>query len=367
MKIISVVPEFTFDDVLLLPNSSTFLPGDEEKVIDLRTKITKNISLDIPLISAPMPGVTEAEMAIAIGSLGGIGFLHHFQSFDRQLEQARLVKAQKVKVAACVYDLSEKGVNHVAKLLKVGVDLISVESGHAQNQQVIEFIKTLKKTFRKIEISVALVVTADATKDIIRAGADSIRVGIGGGSHCTTRLVTGIGRPQLSAVMECVKVAKKYHVPVISDTGIKYAGDIPKAIAFGASAVMIGGLFAGTDQAPGEVIQKRGKTYKMTWGMCTDTAQRHSQVSQILRSHLKEKLRSFFSFSQQEEKHKLFEEGVEGLVEYKGSVKPIIRQLLEGTRRSMWYMGAKNLAELEKKARVVFVSDNTHTENMPRI
>lgn len=370
MKIISSTPEFTFDDILLLPGKSDFLPPQENELINLKTKVSKNLSIDIPIVSSPMPGVTEEKMAIAIASLGGLGFIHPFQSFDRQLAQVSEVKQQKLKVAACVFDLKDTGIKHVGNLLKAGADLIAVESGHAHNLQTIEFIKKLKKTYKKIEITVSLVVTGEATEDLIKAGADSIRVGIGGGSHCTTRLVTGIGRPQLSAVQECANVAKKYKVPVISDTGIKYAGDIPKALAFGAGSVMIGGLFTGTDECPGEIIYKDGEKYKMTWGMCTDTAMRHKQLKQILKlkpSAIKNAVKDLLNFEQKKAEKKLFEEGVEKAVPYKGSVTEVVDQLISGTKRSMWYMGVKNIESLQKNARVVITTSNTHQDNIPRI
>lgn len=362
MKIISTTPEFTFDDVLLLPNKSTFPINHEEEKINLATRISKNIKLDIPIVSSPMPGVTEEAMAIAIGKTGGMGFLHFFQSFEKQLEQVGKVKKEHVKVAACIADLSKNGIKHVGNLLKVGADLISVETYSAHNSQAIAFVNKLKKTFSKVEVSVALVATGEATYELIKAGADSIRVGIGGGSHCTTRLVTGVGRPQLSAVADCYKIAKKYNIPIISDTGIKYPGDIAKALVFGADCVMIGGLFAGTEETPGKVITKKGKKYKYTWGMCTETAIKHNQI---------ERHRSFdkiIKLVQEKSKNrKLFEEGVEGLVSYKGSVLGVIEELTQGTRRSMWYQGVKNIANLRRKARVVLASPNTKLENAPRI
>lgn len=368
MRIISKTPEITFDDVLLLPNHSDILKEEETKKISLKTRISKNITLDIPIVSAPMPSVTEVEMAITIGKLGGIGFLHFFQSFDRQIEQITKIKKAKVKVAAGVADLSKNGKKHVGNLLKVGTDLISVETYHAQNKQLIRFVKDLKKTFRGIEICAGYLVTAGGTEELIKAGADSIRVGIGGGSHCTTRLVTGIGRPQLSAVADCYKATKKYGIPLISDTGIRHAGDIPKAVVFGADCVMIGGLFAGTDEAPGEIIKKDGNKYKYSLGMCTDIAMTQSYLQKKnLHRRVKNLLNKSVKNNLKNQNKLLFEEGVEGLVEYKGSVKTILTDLIAGIRRSMWYQGVKNLTQLREKARVVIVSSSTKLENNPRI
>lgn len=368
MKIVSKKNEITFDDVLLLPNLSTFGVDGEQRHISLTTKLTKSLSLDIPIVSAPMPGVTESAMAIALAQAGGMGFIHHFQSFQRQLEQIAQVKKNGLRVAACISDLSNQGVLHVSNLLKYDVNLISIESAHAHNTQIIQFIKTLKRKFNKIQISVSLVVDKNATLDLIHAGVDSIRVGIGGGSHCTTRLVTGIGRPQLSAVAACYQITKKYGIPLISDTGIKYAGDIPKAIAFGADVVMIGGLFSGTDECPGDIVIKEGKKYKYSWGMCTDTAIKQSTPWQTTRSQIKQSIKTMMGISRRIDiNQKDFEEGVQGLRPYLGSVLPILKELVSGTRRSMWYQGVTTIGDLRKNARVVLVSSNTMAENVPRI
>lgn len=370
MRIISKLPEVTFDDVLLLPNYSTFLSAREEQIVNLKTRLTKKIFLDIPIVSAPMPGITESFMAIALARAGGIGFIHHFQPFERQLEEVQKVKKLGYKVAACVSDFSANGIAHVVKLLKIGTDLISVETGHAYNKHTIAFIRKLKKQFREIQISAALVVDAEATEALIKAGADNIRVGIGGGSHCTTRLVTGVGRPQLSAVADCYKVTRKYDIPLLSDTGIRYAGDIPKAIAFGADAVMIGGLFAGTDECPGNIITRQGKKFKYSWGMSTNMASEQGMLKLLsLKKRIIDSIKHLndFLIPMTNVKPKNFEEGVGGLIPYKGSVTLIINELTRGLRRSIWYQGATTIEELRAKARVIFVSVNTMVENKPRI
>lgn len=364
MKIVSAIPEITFDDVLLLPTRSDFPIEEDAEKVSLKTKITKKMELDIPLISSPMPGVTEAHMAVALAQSGGIGFIHPFQDFSTQLQQIHYVAKQNLKVVATVTDLGEKGLHHVGDLLKVGASLISLETSHAHNRQTIHFLKRLKKKYRGIQISVSLVVTSEATEDLIKAGADSIRVGIGGGSHCTTRLETGVGRPQLSAVFECAKITHRYGIPLISDTGIKYAGDVAKALAFGADVVMIGGLFSGTDECPGDIVVKNGKQYKYSWGMCTDTAIRHKKLE--IKPFLR-KIKRMMKPTSNNQEDKFFEEGVEGLIPYKGSVHDVLKRLINGTKRSFWYQGAKNIEDLQRKARVVLVSANTQQENLPRI
>lgn len=372
MSRISLKPEFTFDDVLLLPRHSNFAIGEESKV-DLRTKLSKTIDLDIPILSSPMAGVTEFKMAQTIASLGGLGVIHPFQSFEEQLDQVSKVKKRNLKVGAAVIDFSDSGFKHCASLLKAGADVISLESPHADNVQTLNFIGELKKKFQKIHLSVAHVVTADATEAVIKAGADSVRVGIGGGSHCTTRLITGVGRPQLSAVLECAKITQKYKVGLISDTGIRYPGDIVKAIACGADTVMIGSLFAATDEAPGEIITRKGMRYKMSWGSNTETVMlgRQNENSSLYTiTSLVNLLRSIKrSILNKETKNKSIplEEGVEGIIPYKGSVNDIFEHLVSGLRRGMWYLGVKDLTELRNKSRIVLVTQSTKQENLPRI
>ena len=376
MKIISNTPEITFDDVLLIPQYSTYESYDELKEVNLRTKISKNIELDVPIVSSFMPGVTEDAMAIAMSEMGGLGFVHSFQSFDRQLDQVKRVKAVGHRVAATVMDQSDKGLKQVGDLLKLKTDLICVFTSHAYNKRVLDFIKKIKKKYPKAEICAGPIVTKEAVEGLAKVGVSSLTVGIGPGSHCTTRLVAGVGRPQLSAIAECAKAAKKYNIPIIADGGVKYAGDIAKALAFGASAVMLGGMLAGTDEAPGELIKKNDKQYKSSWGMCSDTAMSHRHlVEKISFQELFSKFKSIVKELiingslpvKKQVAKKNFEEGVEGLIEYKGSVKVIIEDLINASRRSFMYQGVKNIKDLQKKAKVVLVSENTVVENKPRI
>jgi IMP dehydrogenase len=284
-----------------------------------------------------------------------------------------LTKDQNVQVGASIGDGNKEIELRLKKLVDAGVDIISLETSHADNDHTINVIKKIKKLYPQVDLSVSLLVTGEATKRVIQAGADSIRVGIGGGSHCTTRLVTGVGRPQLSAVLECSKVAKKYKVPVISDTGIKYSGDIAKAIAFGADAVMVGGLFSATEETPGKIFFSKGKRYKMTWGMCTNTALQYDQLLSFIFKNPKTTLaklkhpKQILWFFLNQQKKKFFEEGVEKKIPYKGSVLPIIKDLENGLIRSMWYIGAHNLKEIQSKSKIVLVTPSTKLENVPRI
>ncbi|MFA5025593.1 MAG: guanosine monophosphate reductase [Candidatus Shapirobacteria bacterium] len=377
MKILSTTPELTFNDVLLLPGSSNFTITQDTQKTNIKTRISKNLEIDIPICSSPMPNISETKMAIALGKLGGITFIHCFQNFSKQLQQVREIKKHHVKIAVSVSDFSSKGLQHVSNLLKLKTDLICIETAQAHNSQTIAFLKKIKGKHPHAEVCVALVVTGEATEALIKAGADSIRVGIGGGSHCTTRLVTGVGRPQLSAVLDCYQVAKKYNVPIISDTGIEHAGDITKAIAFGADVVMIGGLFAGTEECPGPIINKNGQNFKFSAGMCSNQTEYESksapkdyirEIKTIIKkiihyqSHPDNPFISTYS-----QPFSFTHEGVSGLIPYKGSVISIVGDLVGGLRRSMWYLGCKNLDEVRKKSKIVIVTPNTTRDNIPRI
>ena len=372
MKLLSNNPEITFDDILLLPQLSQY-DYEEDSKVDIKTKISKKLSIDIPVTSSPMPGVTEEEMAIAIGKMGGLGFIHSFQSPSRQLEQIKKAKKQKVKVAATITpDLSKTKLQHIENLLKLKTDLICIYTYHSLNIPTIKFINKVRKKFPNAQLNTGPIATKKAVQTLSEIGIDSLNVGIGPGSHCTTRLVTGVGRPQLSAIKECASTAEKYKVPIIAEGGLKTPGDISKALAFGANAVMIGGMFSGTAEAPGEIIHKNQKKYKASWGMCSNTAMTYQHLNLLGLNNSFNKIKKLLKYylrinPNSEQIEKLFEEGIEGLIEYKGSVKPIIKRLADGTRRSQWYQGAENIEELQKKAIAVLITNNTVVENKPRI
>ncbi len=369
MKILSSTPEITFDDVLLLPRYATYLPEEEEKNCNTESKLTKKITLKVPIIASPMRGVTEYKMAITIGKLGGLGILHHFMPKEQQLSEIKKIKKAGVIAAAAIGEFDELTFQHCLKLEKAGADLISIEALHANNKVVLEFVKKLKKKLKKTEISVAHIVSSEAVSALVAAGADSIRVGIGGGSHCTTRLATGFGRPQLSALADCYSIAKKHNVPLISDTGIKYPGDIAKAFAFGASSVMIGGLFTGTDQTPGEVVKRHGKYFKLSLGNCNITHETSlkSEVKIFLKK-IKKTIKELANIDTNSLNTEIiFEEGVGGLIPYKGTTASAFTNLKNGLLRSMNYIGAHTIQDIRKNAQVVIVSHNTLQENKPRI
>ena len=469
----------TFDDVLLLPQYSEVLP----KETDVRTKLTKNIKLNMPLVSAAMDTVTEHELAITLALLGGIGIIHKNITPDVQAEEVRQVKRfengfvqdpicakpsdsiediykirekhgykavpitdtgkvsgklvglitandyfyhkhknQKVKnrmtkvenllvsfegiTLSKANDILEESkhskliiVNNkkemklralvtrsdieknkqypnackdkykrlrvgaavgpasnmkerVEKLVDAGVDVLVVDTAHGHSKGVIDTIKYIKKTYKKIDVIGGNVATKEAVKDLAKAGADGIKVGIGPGSICTTRVVTGIGAPQLSAVIDCISEAKKHKVPIIADGGVKYSGDAAKAIAAGASSVMIGSLFAGTKESPGELIYHEGKTFKMYRGMGSMGAMGVGGKERYGQSDVKEEA-------------KYVPEGIEGQIVYKGPVSHEVFQLVGGIKSSMGYLGSKDIPTFQKKAKFVQITSAGLHESHP--
>jgi len=248
----------------------------------------------------------------------------------------------RLRVGAAIGVTSDRD-ERIQALLNVGVDVISIDTAHGHSRNVIESIKEVKKTFPNIQVIAGNIATAEAAEALIRAGADSIKVGIGPGSICTTRIVAGIGVPQITAIMDCCKIARKYDIPVIADGGIKYSGDIVKALATGAHSIMIGSLFAGTEESPGETILYQGRTYKLYRGMGSIGAMKQGSKDRYFQSDIDNDM-------------KLVPEGIEGKVPYRGTVSSSIYQLLGGLRSGMGYIGAANLDELRQKAKFVKIS-----------
>ena len=454
----------TFDDVLLLPAASKVLPNE----VDVRTKLTRSISMNIPLMSAAMDTVTEANTAISMAREGGIGIIHKNMSIERQAREVDKVKKsesgmiidpvtmhpeQKIsevlevmeqyrisgvpivadgqklvgiitnrdlrfetnldqKVAEVMtkenlvtasegITLEESKIllhkNRIEKLLVVndrgnllglitikdimkikkypsackdslgrlrvgaavgvgpdrdarvealvnaGVDVIAVDSAHGHAQAVVDSVPAIKRQFPEIELIAGNVATAEGAKTLAEAGADAIKVGVGPGSICTTRVVAGVGVPQITAVMECARVAKDYQVPIIADGGVKYSGDVVKALAAGAHSVMIGSIFAGTDESPGEMILYQGRSYKVYRGMGSLGA-------------MKEGARDRYFQEDIEEDAKLVPEGIEGRVPYKGPLSSSVFQLLGGLRAGMGYVGCGTLDELQQKAKFIRIT-----------
>ena len=336
----------TFDDVLLVPRKTDLVSRSE---VNLSTNLTKKIKLKIPVISANMDTVTEAEMAIALGRQGGIGIIHRFLTIGKEAEMVSTVKKEKLLVGAAV-GIRENYIERAQALIKAGVDVVVIDIAHGHSIYLIKVLKELKKKFPKVDIIAGNMATAEATEELIKNGVAAVKVGIGPGALCTTRIVTGAGVPQLTAISECSEVAKKYDVPIIADGGIRNSGDMVKALAVGASTVMIGTLFAGCDESPALTFFKNNRKYKLTRGMASLMASHDRQKNDI---KVKKDLKEYAA------------EGVEAVVPYRGNVVEFINQLLSGVRSGFSYCGAKNTKELWQKAEFIQITQSSLIESMP--
>ena len=338
----------TFDDVTLMPKYSEILPSETDTSVSL----TKNLKLKIPLLSSAMDTVTESKMAIAIAKSGGLGVIHRNLDIKKQIFEIQKVKNQKLLVGAAV-GAGIKEFIRVKAIIKEGVDLIVVDTAHGHTKKVGEIIKFIKKSQgkKKITLCAGNIATPEAAKFLINLGVDIIKVGIGPGSICTTRLVAGIGVPQLSAILSVRNNIKDNKIKIISDGGIKYSGDLAKAFAAGADAVMIGSLFAGTDEAPGKLIKKKGKLFKSFRGMGSIGAMNKGSADRYFQV-------------KQEDVSKYVPEGVEGFVKYKGDVEKIIYKLIGGLKSSMGYLGSKNILKLRNKPNFVKITKAGFYESM---
>lgn len=453
----------TFDDILLIPQESSVLPHET----DLSTFLTKNIKLNIPILSAAMDSVTESDMAIAMARQGGIGIIHKNLSIDVQANEVNIVKKSesgmisnpitihpeqslhevleimarykisglpvtvenklvgiltnrdlrfetnldlkvkdimtkenlvtaqegisledakallhkyrieklpilsasgdivglitikdikkaieypqsakdergRLRVGAAIGATGDK-LERLEALIAAGVDVVTIDTAHGHSKNVIESIKEIKSCYPNIELIAGNIATSEACEALIKAGADGVKVGIGPGSICTTRIVTGIGVPQITAVMDAVSVAKKYGVPVIADGGIKYSGDMVKALAVGANSIMLGSLLAGVEESPGETILYQGRTYKMYRGMGSISAMKCGSKDRYFQSDVKSE-------------EKFVPEGIEGRVPYRGSLSSNIYQMVGGIKSGMGYVGACSIPELQKRAKFVKIS-----------
>ncbi len=462
----------TFDDVLLVPDRSKVLPRD----VELKTRLTANIDLNIPILSAAMDTVTESEMAIAMAREGGIGIIHKNMPIEMQagevdrvkrsesgmiidpvtlkedktigdamllmqqykisgipivnndnkligiitnrdlrfdpegsrpvselmtkemlitapvgtdLEKAEVIlqkyRIEKLPVvdkqgrlkglitfkdiqkrkkfpnackdkfgrlrAGAAVGIASDTLERVEALVKAGVDVVVIDTAHGHSEGVINMVKSIRKKF-DVDLIAGNVATAEATIDLIKAGADCVKVGIGAGSICTTRIIAGVGVPQVSAVIECSKAAAKFNVPVISDGGIKQTGDVPKAIAGGADSVMLGGMFAGTEEAPGEKVLYEGRSFKIYRGMGSIEAMKKGSKDRYFQDV-------------EDDINKLVPEGIEGIVPYKGNVGETIYQLIGGLRSAMGYCGAKNIKDMKTKTKFVMITNAGLRESHP--
>ena len=337
----------TFDDVTLAPRYSEVLPSD----VDTKIILSKNLTLKIPILSSAMDTVTESKMAIAIAKAGGIGIIHRNLDIKKQIYEINKVKKKNLIVGAAV-GAGPKEIKRAEAILKEKVDLIVVDTAHAHTKKVSEIIKKIKKKKSKhTALCAGNIATAEAANFLEKLGVDVIKVGIGPGSICTTRLVAGIGVPQLSAILSVRNGLKNKNVKIISDGGIKYSGDLAKAFAAGADAVMIGSLFAGTDETPGKLIKKNGKLFKSFRGMGSVGAMNKGSADRYFQS-------------KQKDTSKYVPEGVEGFAKYKGDVESIIYKLIGGLRSSMGYLGSKNILKLRIKPHFVKITKAGFYESM---
>tara|TARA_B000000475_G_scaffold215198_1_gene177481 strand:+ start:328 stop:1407 length:1080 start_codon:yes stop_codon:yes gene_type:complete len=336
----------TFDDVLLLPKYSDVLPSKT----NITLQITKKISLKVPFLTSAMDTVTESKMAMAVAAEGGMGVIHRNLDIKKQSIEVKKVKNKKFFVGAAI-GTHQEDLDRARSLISNGVDLIVIDTAHGHSKKVLQTLLKIKKITKNVPICVGNIATGEAAKKLFNSGADIIKVGIGPGSICTTRMVAGIGVPQISAIMEVKKALYKKNVKIISDGGIKFSGDIAKALGAGADAIMMGSIFAGTYESPGQKFKINGKTYKQYRGMGSIGAMSAGSANRYFQKNFKDK-------------SKFVPEGVEGRVEYKGKVSKIIYQLQGGLRSSMGYIGAKNLKEINKKAKFVKITKAGFYESM---
>ena len=336
----------TFDDVLLLPKYSNVLPSNT----DISLKLTKKIFLKVPFLTSAMDTVTESKMAIAIAKEGGMGVIHRNLDIKNQSKEVKKVKNKKLLVGAAV-GTNIDDLERVRSLTSNGVDLIVIDTAHGHSEKVLRILSKIKKVIKSVPVCVGNIATGDAAKKLYNSGADIIKVGIGPGSICTTRMVAGIGVPQISAVIEVKKALNKKNIKIISDGGIKFSGDIAKALAAGADAIMMGSIFAGTNESPGRKFTHKGKIYKQYRGMGSIGAMSSGSANRYFQKNFKDK-------------SKFVPEGVEGRVEYKGKVTNIIYQLQGGLRSSMGYIGAKDLKDINKKAKFIKITKAGFYESM---
>ncbi|AOT69923.1 IMP dehydrogenase [Geosporobacter ferrireducens] len=460
----------TFDDVLLIPQKSSILPKD----VEVKTRLTNKIKLNIPLMSAGMDTVTEAKLAIAMAREGGIGIIHKNMSIERQAlevdkvkrsehgvivdpfylspehviadalelmeryhisgvpivdksmklvgiltnrdirfendmnkkigeamtkdnlvtasegismaEAERILKSRKIEKLPIVdregylkglitikdiektiqYPNSAKDqrgrllvgaaigitgdmLERTEALVKAGVDVVVLDTAHGHSQGVLDAVKRVKSIYPELQVIAGNIATAEATVDLIQAGADAVKVGIGPGSICTTRVVAGIGVPQVTAVFDCAQAAKPYDIPIIADGGIKYSGDIPKAIAAGADVCMIGSLFAGTEESPGETVIYKGRSFKVYRGMGSLGAMGAGSKDRYF----------------QEDSKKFVPEGVEGMVPYKGALKETVYQLVGGLKAGMGYCGTASIKALKEDGKFIKITSAGLKESHP--
>ncbi|KRN58642.1 IMP dehydrogenase [Limosilactobacillus secaliphilus] len=355
----------TFDDVLLIPAESHVLPNE----VDLSVQLAKNIKLNVPFLSAGMDTVTEGRMAKAMALEGGLGVIHKNMSIKAQAEEVAKVKQYQLSdedkkkaavddqgrlLVAAAVGVTSDTFERAEALLKAGTDAIVIDTAHGHSAGVLRKIAQIRDHYPDITLIAGNVATAEGTKALYDAGVDIVKVGIGPGSICTTRVVAGVGVPQITAVYDAAGVAQEYGKTIIADGGIKYSGDIVKALAAGGNAVMLGSMLSGTTEAPGEVFEDNGVKYKAYRGMGSvgAMAQAHGSSDRYFQSGVNEA-------------NKLVPEGIEARVQYKGDVSDVVFQMVGGLRSGMGYCGAPDIPTLIKKAQFVQITNAGLRESHP--
>ena len=354
----------TFDDVLLIPAESHVLPNE----VKLDTKLAPNLQLHIPLISAGMDTVTEGNMAIAMAENGGLGVIHKNLSIEAQVEEVKKAKRKTVdpnlphpavddqgrRLAAAAVGVTSDTFERAESLLEAGADAIVIDTAHGHSAGVLRKIKEIREHFPNATLIAGNVATGEGTAALFDAGVDVVKVGIGPGSICTTRIVAGVGVPQITAIYDAASVAQKYGKKIIADGGIKYSGDVVKALAAGGNAVMLGSMFSGTTEAPGTIFTNEGKQFKSYRGMGSVGAmsQQHGSSDRYFQGGVNEA-------------NKLVPEGVEALVPYKDDVSNIIYQIDGGLRAGMGYVGAGTIEELIENSQFVQITNAGLRESHP--
>lgn len=325
----------TFDDVLIIPSKSEVRSRRDPS---LRSKLTKTKFLETPILSANMDTVTEANMAIAMHKMGGIGILHRFMATEQQVEEIRRVKEAGALIISASIGVNADFKERAEALVNAGVNLMTIDIAHGHSVQMMETLKWLKDKFSNLEIIAGNLATPEAAIDLIEAGADAIKVGIGPGSMCTTRIITGCGVPQLTAIALCAEAAESYGVPIIADGGIRTSGDMVKAFAAGASTIMLGSMLSGTIETPGDIVNGK-KQYR---GM----ASKKAQIS--WRGDMPAGMAP---------------EGESTFVTVKGTVENVISELTGGIRSGMSYVNANTIEEIKLKAKFMAMTANGISES----
>lgn len=350
----------TFDDVLLVPQYSEITPD----MADVSTKLTNTFKMNVPFLSAAMDTVSEHKLVTALALAGGLGVIHKNMSIADQAKEVEMVKNYEFdnekykrvlidkKGRLCVgaaIGVTADMMDRVHALMNAGVDVFVLDSAHGDSKNIINAIKNLRLEYPSMELIAGNVATYEGALDLMKAGASAVKVGMGPGSICTTRIIAGIGVPQLQAVMDCARASKEMNIPIIADGGIKYSGDVVKALAAGANTVMLGGLFATCEEAPGDIYESNGKKYRTYRGMGSIEAMAKGSTDRYFQTGHK----------------KFVAEGVQGIVEVKTTVEELVFQLIGGLKAGMGYCGSKDIPTLQEKGTFIKITNNALLESHP--